>query len=175
METVSPHHPLTLARCLALGLLLAAGCVPQSFDPTFDRAAHAPPNAAQPIVGAWQGEWVSEDDAAAGPARLVVAADAAGSDTLTLELVGFPTSDVGQRFNAEAAIDPRAGPVRDFTAKVPVIVVEGGLCAAALGLQAHVDGDVMRIDYWVNDAVQQVDAGRIDLRRAGRPAAATRP
>ncbi len=159
---------------VALGLLLmVGGCLPPSFDPAFQRAAQAPLDAAQPIVGAWQGEWTSHDGAAAGPARLVVATTGSGTDTLDLELLGFPLSEVGQRYTAEAAIDRGGGPVRDFTAKMAAVVIDGDLCAAALGLQAHVDGDAMRIDYWVNDAIQQVDSGHVDLRRAGRPA--TRP
>ena len=35
-----------------------------------------------------------------------------------------------------------------------------------IGLQGRADADRLRIDYWVNDALQQVDAGHIDLTRA---------
>ncbi len=153
-------------RPLALVLLLAGGCVP-SLDPAFDRAARGPVDPARPIVGAWQGRWAAEDNSAAGPARVVVAAGAATeSDRFEMELTGFPWADPGRVFTAEAVIDPRDAPVRDCDATVPAVVVDGGLCAAALGLQAHVDGDRLRVDYWVNDALGQVDAGHVELRRA---------
>ena len=158
---------------MAFPTLMLAGCISPSFDPAFNSAAAAPLDSAQPILGAWQGEWTSNDGSAAGPARLVVAAKRSGTDTMQLELIGFPTAGVGQLYTADAAIDPRAGTVHDFTAKVPAIVVNGDLCAAALGLQAHADGDAMRIDYWLNDAMQQVDAGHMGLHRAGH--ATTRP
>jgi hypothetical protein len=163
----------TPSPILAIALLLSfAGCA-SSFDPEFNRAAGAALDPSQPIVGAWSGEWSTEDGSTGGPARLVVTRRGTATDTLDLELFGFPTSPAGERFTAEATVDPRGGPVNDFTAKVPAILVQGDLCAAALGLQAHVDGNAMRVGYWLNDALQQIDAGHIELRRAGTPA--TRP
>ena len=175
-----PSRRFPLA-CLAV---LLGGCVPSSFTPAFDRAARLPADPRQPIVGAWQGEWVSADGGAAGPARLVVTAAPAGTggagssgaaaDSFTMELVGFPQADVDERFAAQAVVDPADGPVRDFAAKVPAVVSpDTGICVLALGLQAHADGDAMHVSYWVNDALKQVDAGQIDLRRA-KPTAAER-
>lgn len=171
-----PAPRRTAARCLMSAALLAGGCVASSFDPTFDRAARAPAEADQPIVGAWQGRWAAEDGSAGGPARVVVTAGGAGDapgtrdDRFAMELVGFTQADAGQRFTAEAVVDPRGGPVRDFAAKMPAVVLDGDLCAAALGLQAHADGDHLHVDYWLNDALQQIGAGHVDLQRVRRTA-----
>jgi hypothetical protein len=157
--------PLAILACL-----LAGGCATSVFDQSFDQLARDPVDAGQPIVGAWQGEWTNVGRTAGGPARLVVdrragAGNGPVTDTFTLELGNFFGYGQGRRFTAEATVDPRGGPVRDFTAKVPVVIFND-LCAAALGLQAHADGNAMTVQYWVSDALQQVDAGRVDLRRA---------
>ncbi len=163
------------ARLTPFALLLAAGCATAG-DPSFDRASRTPADPRQPIVGAWQGDWANEDGTAGGPARVVVAAaveHGVPTDRFAMQLDGFPLAAAGEGFAAEAVVDPRAGPVHDFAAKVPSYVTDG-LCAVAVGLQAHADGDRMTIQYWANDALQQVDAGTITLRRVS-PSATTRP
>jgi hypothetical protein len=161
-----------------------AGCVGAKFQSDFSTMAVQAPQPAYPLVGTWEGSWQSSAQPGTHAARAVVSVNPRGTYVVQLEMAACEpepgvsilpfhkywielhdisaatTSDSASHFNTKTRIKKAN---------------RSNLVAEAMTLQGTVQRDSLQIQFSTNDALDELDHGRIELHRVDARGASSLP
>lgn len=165
-------------RYWTLSLLLCmvplVGCLGAKFHRDFSSVAAQPSQPSRPLVGAWEGSWQSSAEGGKHAARAVVSLNSQSRYDIQLELSAFEPEPGVSNFPfdkywielRQISVTAASDAVEQFQTKTRIEKANrSNLISEAMTLQGNFQGDSMQIRFSTNDALHELDQGRIELRR----------
>jgi hypothetical protein len=176
---LTPALPAALRRrCLTLLPLLCmsllSGCLGAKFNRDYSSSAARPTQPSSPLEGAWEGSWQSSAQAGNHIARAVVTLNSRGNRNVQLELSDFELEPGVSNFPfdkywidlRDIPVGSTVGAIKQFQTKIGLEKAhKSNLMAVAMTLQGNAQEDSLRIQFSTNDALNELDHGRIKLHR----------
>lgn len=166
---VSPLQILLLLCVLPL-----AGCVAADFDRDFSSMQRRPPQVSHPFVGAWRGSWQSARQPGNHVARAIVYLNSNGHYDVRLEMSDFVPGSGSSTFPFDKYwidlndiwLTANLGTSDHFQTKTQLKrAYRSTLVMEAMTVQGNIQGDSLRIRFSINDALNELDCGQIEMQR----------
>jgi hypothetical protein len=163
------------ASILLLSIIPLTGCLGEKFEHDFSSAKIQPSRSTAPLVGAWEGSWQSTAQGGDHVARAVVTLNSQNKYEISLELVDFEPQPGVSNFPfdkywielRDVSLATTSGQTEQFQTKTRLRkAYKSNLIAEAMTLQGSIQRDTLQIQFSTNDALNELDQGRIDLQRA---------
>ena len=168
------HYRARTLLWILLFALPSAGCMESHFSREFSRMEGQPLQPDKPLIGAWQGTWESNGDGSHRTARAAIVSNARGHYDMLLMLTDFDPVPgdltlAGEEYSIglqDVSVSDAPDGTATFAARIRLRTIRDGLVAEAMTFRGNFNTNRLEIEFGTNDAIRELQAGRIVLNRA---------